>query len=269
MSIKLSYSNIAWTADQDDTVYEILKNHKFDGVEIAPTRIYPEEPYSKEHIKGIGEYAKKLQENHALSISSLQSIWYGRKEKIFSDAMEQDALIEYTKRAAEFAKAAGAGNLVFGCPFNRNIEREDAALEQRFYEGIQRGLEGGGVFFALEAVSSVYNTNYLNTTQSVLEKAEQLRNIGLKNIAVNLDLGTMLSEESSADILKGKVHLISHVHISEPGLRTIEKRSIHQEVIEVLKEEGYNRFVSVEMGKGASLSEIEEIAGYVSAIIET
>ena len=45
--IKLSISNIAWLAEQDETVYKYMHQFHFEGVEVAPTRIFPEDPYGK------------------------------------------------------------------------------------------------------------------------------------------------------------------------------------------------------------------------------
>ena len=46
--MKLSISNIAWSTEHDNTMYQFLKDNGFDGLEIAPTRIFPEKPY--EHL---------------------------------------------------------------------------------------------------------------------------------------------------------------------------------------------------------------------------
>ena len=45
--MKLSVSNIAWSPERDETVLILLKKHGFSGVEIAPTRLFPEAPYDK------------------------------------------------------------------------------------------------------------------------------------------------------------------------------------------------------------------------------
>ena len=37
--MKLSISNIGWTAQNDNVMYELLAQKGFNGLEIAPTRI--------------------------------------------------------------------------------------------------------------------------------------------------------------------------------------------------------------------------------------
>ena len=74
--MKLSISNIAWARENDLVVYEIMKNMGFEGLEIAPTRIFPENPYDK--IEEAIRWAKELKAKNGFVIPSMQSIWYGR-----------------------------------------------------------------------------------------------------------------------------------------------------------------------------------------------
>lgn len=39
--MKLSISNIAWSAEHDAAMYKFLQQEGFSGLEIAPTRIFP------------------------------------------------------------------------------------------------------------------------------------------------------------------------------------------------------------------------------------
>ena len=68
--------------------------------------------------------------------------------------------------------------------------------------------------------------------------------------------------------LVGKIPLISHVHISEPGLKPIEERAIHSELKCLLEKEGYDRFVSIEMGRINDIGILEAIMAYVRRIFE-
>ena len=90
--MKLSISNIGWSNENDLAVYEIMKNEGFEGLEIAPTRIFPEKPYDK--IEEAGRWADGIKTEYGLVISSMQSIWYGRNEKLFGTEQERSVLIE-------------------------------------------------------------------------------------------------------------------------------------------------------------------------------
>ena len=75
---------------------------------------------------------------------------------------------------------------------------------------------------------------------------------------MNLDMGTVIQNEEDVRNLIGKVSLINHVHISEPGLKPIEDRLIHRDLRALLEKENYSGFISVEMGKVDELAILEE-----------
>ena len=115
----------------------------------------------------------------------------------------------------------------------------------------------------MEANPPIYNTNYINTTAEALELIQQVNSPGF---GLNLDVGTMICQQEHVDLLRGQVHLISHIHISEPGLKPVERRELHGELINLLKEEHYCHFVSLEMGRGLTVSEIEQQLHYLNQL---
>ena len=128
--MKLAISNIAWKAEQDKEMYVFLQEQGIEGLEIAPTRIFADNPY--ERIEEARIWANNLKETYGLVIPSMQSIWFGRNERIFAEQNERDILIQYTKKAIDFAEAVGCRNLVFGCPRNRSFDgkcQEQIAIE--------------------------------------------------------------------------------------------------------------------------------------------
>ena len=128
--MKLSISNIGWSNENDVNVYELMKKYGYSGLEIAPTRIFPEAPYDK--LKEAGVWVENFKKKYGLCVSSMQSIWFGRQEKIFGSKEERQILVEYTKKAIDFASVIGCRNLVFGCPRNRNLPEGkdgDSAVE--------------------------------------------------------------------------------------------------------------------------------------------
>ena len=92
------------------------------------------------------------------------------------------------------------------------------------------------------------------------------RQVDSKGFLLNLDLGTMIQNEEDVRELTGKVRLINHVHISEPGLKPIVERPIHSELKVLLTKEGYDRFISIEMGKVEDINILEEKMAYVRRI---
>ena len=260
--MNLAVSNIAWDASVDEAMYQNLRNLGYKGLEIAPSRIFPHQPY--DNLLGAALWQKNLREKYSLTVPSMQSIWYGRSEKLFGSEEEMAALFNYTKKAIDFANVIFCRNLVFGCPKNRILQKpEDYKLGIEFFVKIADYGESVGAFIGLEANPAIYGTNYINTTDDALKL---LREVDKAYFRLNLDVGTMIANEENPEILAGNVALISHVHISEPYLKPIKKRQIHKELAELLYSERYDGFVSVEMGKVDDVTEICRVLEYVRGI---
>ena len=287
--MKLSISNIAWDTPDDEKVYGLMKELGFTGLEIAPTRIFPDRPY--EQIVKAREWKKDIYERYGFRIPSMQSIWYGRQEKLFGTEEEREILLSYTKKAVDFAEAVGCGNLVFGCPKNRMIPDEiydrvkgirspggsddtadieaagkitDTAV--RFFKEIGDYACEHHTVIAMEANPKIYNTNFINTTQEALELIGEVGSDGFK---LNLDTGTMIENNESPDVIREKGNLINHVHISEPYLKPIGRRSLHRELINWLREIDYQGWVSIETGRNdGGLDKLHEMMGYLAEEIK-
>ena len=260
--MKLSISNIAWTVENDEKVFGLMRESGFEGLEIAPTRVFPETPYDRD--EEAAAWAGRLKERYGFTVPSMQSIWFGRQEMLFGTEEERKALAGYTKKAVDFAQAIGCGNLVFGCPRNRNLpEGADPEQAVGFFREIGDYAAAHGTVIGMEANPPIYHTNYINTTASALELIEK---VGSKGFLLNLDLGTMIENGEPVSLLKGKESLINHVHVSEPGLKPIQKRDLHAELADLLRHCGYDRFVSIETGRQDDPGELEGMLRYVKSV---
>lgn len=262
MGIKLSISNIAWPAEKDQQVYCYMQKAGFQGLEIAPTRLFPEQPYEKkEEAKA---FARDLKKQYGLSVCSMQSIWYGHSEKLFGTDEERQILLDYTKKAIDFAEAVGAGNLVFGCPRNRVIsEGDDRGRAVDFFRILGDYAYEHGTVLAMEANPTIYGTNFINKTK---EAIELMKEVGSKGFKLNFDFGTLLYNEEDMDEVLQDIALMNHVHISEPNLKLIEHREAHKTFIKELWAGGYEGFVSIEMGRREGLDEVFRTIDYVAAL---
>lgn len=260
--MKLSISNIGWKSENDLVVYDLMKEYGFTGLEIAPTRIITENPY--DNLLEAKKFKNFLWKNYSFSIPSMQSIWYGRSERIFGKIEEREKLIEYTKKAIVFAYEIGCHNLVFGCPKNRATNSDgDYEIAKIFFKELGEYAISKNVCIGMEANPNIYNTNFINDTASALKLIEDVNSDGF---LLNLDIGTIIYNNEILDILKGKVHLINHIHISEPYLRNIERRNIHNELKELLIKENYKKFISIEVGTTDDILTIEKTMKYISGV---
>lgn len=260
--MKLSISNLAWTMPEDAIVYEQMQKRGFTGLEIAPTRVWGKNPY--ERGMEAKDWAKELKLRYGFSIPSMQSIWYGRSEKIFGSEAERQTLIVYTKKAIRFAEAIGCGNLVFGCPRNRFFpDGTNPQIGIDFFREIGNYAIVHHTCIGLEANPPIYQTNYINTTQQALDMISEIGSPGLK---LNLDVGTMIANEEDVSLLEGKAELVNHIHISEPFLKSIKKHVLHRELATFLRKAGYDRYISIEMGQAMNPSTIWEAMTYVQEV---
>ena len=115
----------------------------------------------------------------------------------------------------------------------------------------------------MEANPTIYNTNYVNDTLTALQL---IKKVDSKGFLLNLDVGTMIQNEEDVSELVDNVEWINHVHISEPGLKPIQKRDIHMQLKNILLEGGYKGFISIEVKKQEKILVIENMMEYIGNI---
>ena len=238
--LHLAASNIGWAASDDPYILALMQQLGYTGLEVAPTRLVGESPYTK--LEQAAAAAGALQSQYGLCIPSLQSIWYGQQGSLF-DPTDAPRLADYTCRAVDFASAVGCPSLVFGNPRQRFVPAgvdPDSAIP--FFGKIADYAKAHGAVIALEANPPVYGTNFCNTSAEAFAFARRV-----SGLAVNYDLGTLLTNGESIDLLFENLDLVSHIHLSEPGLAPLSPRPLHRELAQQLRQAGYQGFVSIEM----------------------
>lgn len=263
--MKLAISNIAWNAKDDTTVYAMMRKYGYTGLEIAPTRIFETNPY--DNLDAVRNWRETFEAKEDFEIPSMQSIWFGKTQKLFEDEAQRQELLDYTKRAIDFAAVIRCGNLVFGSPKNRVLpDASDKVLWKQgvaFFKKLGDYAMNNGTAIGMEANPAIYNTNYINTTKEALDL---IREVESEGFLLNLDVGTMIENKEQVEILEGKISAVNHVHISEPFLKPVvmngDRRHFHGELAAFLRENAYQGYVSVEMGKIEEVSIIDEILAY-------
>lgn len=261
--MKLAASNIAWGAEQDGEMLELLRTLGFCGLEIAPTRVFPEAPYDK--LVQARDYAGKLHEQYGLRVASMQSILFGVGQNLFAAREERAFLLDYLRKAIDFAQALGCANLVFGCPKNRNMAmpgqpgQRDIALG--FFTELAEYAAARGTVIAMEPNPVIYGTNFLNTTEEAFAFVREVNHAGCK---VNIDTGTMIYNGEDAALLEANAAWVHHIHISEPNLAPIERRALHEALFE-LPCSGY---VSLEMKRPDHIETVKEALWYIQSLVK-
>lgn len=258
--MKLSISNLAWDNRDNEKVYAYLSQKHFSGIEIAPTKLFPESPYS--HTDEAVGYFHRVKADYGLEVSSMQSIWYGQTGNIFRSSAERLSLQSYTMEAVDFAAAIGCGNLVFGNPKARSKgadHTEDEAYG--FFKTISDYAAQQGTCIALEPNPIIYGTDFINTTQQAFDFCSDS---GCTRLRVNVDLGTMIYNDEPFEWIEDHLDLVHHIHISEPYLKKIEKRELHKK----LRALDFDRYISVEMGLQNALEDVLEVVDYIAEVFQ-
>jgi len=263
--MKLSISNIAWSVEYDTHMYEYMSQIGFEGLEIAPTRIYPVNPYNN-NSDLVRTFSGELKKNYNLKISSMQSIWYAKKEKLFGSIDERSSLMSYTKDAINFASALGCKNLVFGCPKNRIIDNDNQYnIAVDFFRELGEYSVQKMTTLSLEPNPMIYGTNFINETSQAFDLVRVVDSNGFR---VNLDIGTIIENKENVSSIMENINLINHIHVSEPWLIHIEKRLLHNTIADILKNLNYDKYISIEMKNANNIESVKNCMNYVKDIFE-
>lgn len=166
-------------------------------------------------------------------------------------------MIDYTKKAIDFAEAIDCKNIVFGCSRNRNIPNaESFSIAKEFFREIGEYANKHNTIIAIEPNPPIYNTNFINTTKEAFEICRQINRVGIK---VNVDLGTMIYYGENMTEIVENLDLVNHMHISEPYLEQIEPRNLHKEI----KQLNYDKFISIEMKNLNDIEIVKQTIKYV------
>lgn len=260
--MKLAISNIAWSEESDESMYLFLKSEDFDGLEIAPTRLFSE-AYDK--MAEAQLFKQHLHQKYNLTIPSMQAICFGRNEAIFGTEEEKHRIMGHIKKAIDFAAVLECKNLVFGSPKNRIIGESQEDVAVNFFAELGKYADSRNTVLSMEPNPKIYGTNFLNTTDEAIDFVKEIKSNGLK---VNVDLGTIIHNNETLDAIADNINLINHIHISEPYLEPITERVIHTDLYLLLKEYKYGNFVSIEMKNANDIQGVENSIHYVKDVFK-
>ncbi len=264
--MRLSVSNIAWNKEEDESVFDLLQHHNADGVEVAPTRLWPNWA-GMTHQSATA--VRALYADLGFAIPALQAILFDRPElKVFGNASEQDALLEHIDNVATIGALLGARALVFGSPRNRDPgERTAAQAHSEAVEFFFRAAErchAQGVQLCLEPNPKVYDCRFMTHWQEVRAVVDDVGHAGL---GIHLDTACiMLEGDNVIEAINDCAGRIAHFHISEPELADFSDPKIdHASIGHALRQINYDGWLSIEMRRSTDpLVSIDDALGRVA-----
>lgn len=246
--MKLAVSNIAWDPEEESDVLEVLKGAGIPGLEIAPTKLWPD--WSGATV----DAAKKAAERYAelgFSIPALQAILFGRPDlKVFGDKGDRAAFVEHIDNVAKIAAGLGASIMVFGSPRNRDPGamsfNEAMSYAVDVFKEVGERCAKQNVSLGIEANPADYDCRFVTRWN---EAAELVRRCNSPGVRLHLDAAcTELAGDDLADAVAATTDILAHVHISEPQLGTFDGSLVeHAKFGAALKSTGYTGWCSIEM----------------------
>lgn len=244
--MKLAVSNIAWPAGADDRAVDVLRQHGVTGVELAPTKVWPN-PTAATPAE-IGR-VRDWWESRGIRVVAFQALLFGKPDLVlFGSEAARDALAEHLDGIFRLAATVGAGPLVFGSPKNRLVGtmRVDEArrIAVDFFRRVGELAAKRGATLVLEANPPAYGCDFVTRFG---EAADLVRAVDSPGFALHLDTGGMtLTGDTVADA-GGLVP--AHYHISEPNLAPVGSDASvpHATIVRDVRAIGYDGWFSIEM----------------------
>jgi len=258
--MRIAISNMAWEVADDQHVADILREHRVDAIDVAPSKYFPE--LKAADAADIARVRAWWAER-GIEITGMQSLLFGTTGlNVFGTVESQQAMLAHLRAVCRIGAGLGAQRLVFGSPRNRDRTGiSDAAAHEiavSFFRQLGDIAAEQRVFVCLEPNPPCYGANFMTNS---CDTAAVVSAVAHPSIRMQLDTGAVtINEENARDIVTRYAHLIGHVHASEPNLVTLgEGGTNHRAVAEALTELLPQHVVSIEMLAPKSGSAIDAV----------
>lgn len=265
--MKLAVSNIAWERHDDPHILKLLKSNNVSGIEIAPTKLWPE--WDGASYQKARDYKEKMK-THGFSLPAMQAILFGKPELQVFNGESHSSFFEHIKLLADIANGFGCQVLVFGSPKNRKrgtLPYDKAwNLALDFFYKAGEICDSQGCCIGLESNPTEYDCDFITHVMDAKKIVDEVNHPGFK---LHLDsAGIHMNGEDIVSILE-QVQDFVHYHISEPMLKPIHSGVVNQKRgLKNLKSMGYKKWVSIEMRQPPSFDEFEKSLIHVNKMIK-
>jgi sugar phosphate isomerase/epimerase len=265
-SVKLAVSNIAWEPKELETHLTLLKNLECEGVEIAPSCIWPE-PVNTSEVER--KRLERLIKDYGLELVGFHALLYNHPElKIFDSTETLKETASYMQELIHLCRDLGGRVMVFGSPRNRErkfrTQEECLSIANDFFHFLATEAEKYNVFICIEPLYQ--NCDFITSS---LEGLSMVNQVNHPNFRLHLDIRAM--QEAGEDfyrVFSMCAEVLEHIHVGDSNLSPPGYDGFnHRAIATALRKSGYNKYVSIEMrqGFGPSQKVVEESVRYIKS----
>jgi len=267
--MKLAFSNLAWDIRQDVRIASVLRQHRFTGVELAPSKVWqrPEGVSTAE-----ARAYRYFWEDQGLEVVALQSLLFGHPNLLlFGNADQRNELADYLRKIIRLGGWLGAQVLVFGSPRNRKrgalSEQQALDIAVPFFRELGDFSHDEGCCLCIEANARQYGCDFVTTVDQAWELVSA---VGSPGFGLHSDLGCMSleGEDVQEQIIRYRDRL-KHFHFSRPGLKGFSLKDHKYDWKSLFAD--YDGYGSVEMvredGHGHDTDDVQAAAVQLRSLI--
>lgn len=240
---------------------DILQDAGYDFIECTVVSLIPEESDEK-----FAEVLKKYQESN-LPVEAFNVLLPGDL-KVTGEAVDEERIERYMKKALHRVKQIGADIVVFGSGAARSFSEEfprEKAKDQiiRFLHIAADYAEPLGITIVIEPLNKK-ESNIINSVPEAVEFAEK---VNRKPIQVLADFYHMDEEnEPLGNIVSSKKHL-KHIHVADTGRFSPGTGNYpYEEFVNQVKQAGYNGRISIECSCNDFEKEVKSARKYLEKV---
>ncbi len=246
--MRLSISNIAWDASEDEAMAELLNKLEINAIDVAPGKYFPNPAKTTDlAITRVLDWWSE----RGIEIIGMQALLFGTTDlNVFGLPETQNAMLKQLSEICRIGQGLGAKHLVFGSPKNRdrkNLNDNDASdVAVSFFSRLGDIAQMHNVVICLEPNPLCYGANFMTTSAETLQIVKQISHPAIK---MQLDTGALtLNGENPAQVMNDCAYLISHIHASEPNLVPLgDGITNHNKIAPLLENILPNHTVAIEM----------------------
>ena len=226
----------------------IGKFRNINGLDIAPLNVaknWSDTEYKANKIYDFIKYKK-------LKVNAIQGIFYKKNftlEKNFSEFNNDVKVIEHFKKIIRLCKIFKCKKIIFGSAEFRNRSKRSLNytdnIFKKFLNKIIPILEKNKIYFCIETIPKIYNSNYLYKINQTYKLVKSTNN---KYIKINFDSAIFFNAQFNKKLFLKNINLIENIQISEPFFKFfIKPNQYNINFASILKKINYKKSVSLEI----------------------